>query len=83
MSLREKYKDKHPIGVIPLSNWGGIVFFIPDEEDRPYCDYVTAFDFANGLKSCRRSTVRFSDSGRPYINKGKSRYYLDEAMRTE
>lgn len=75
MTLKEKYKDKKPIGAYCMCNFGGLEFYEGDDSD-----YVTAFNFGNGPYKFRRSNVHFTENGRAYVNRA-GRVYLDEVMR--
>ena len=82
--LERIYSTRRPVGVYGLCNWGGLVVYDIAPEDLTHggADFVTGFDFGNGLKSLRHSRVHYTMSGRAYITKKGVRYYLDEIMRT-
>jgi hypothetical protein len=73
---KELYRDKTPIGVYPLSNWGGfaildIIYGIDDYVVVQYYDI-----------SIHRVKIMYTASGRSYFRVGRYRIYLDEVMRT-
>lgn len=42
MELKKKYMEQKPVGTYCVSNCICIVFYEPDEEDRPDYDYICA-----------------------------------------
>lgn len=74
---QEKYKDKKPIGVMCLSNWGGIeVLDIEYDSD----DYVVwRFNYGEPQK-CHRSKLRYGVSSASF-RAGRMTIRLDEVMR--
>ena len=66
----------HPIGVIGLSNWGGLAIY---EINTDTC--VSGFDFGDGIQGLRETSIHYSYSGRPYIIRYQKAYYFDEIMR--
>lgn len=73
---KELYRDKTPIGVYTLSNWGGfaildIIYGIDDYVVVQYYDI-----------SIHRVKIMYTASGRSYFRVGRYRIYLDEVMRT-
>ena len=77
--LYKKYGARKPDGVCPLSNWGGLVVWFPDDEDD--CELIAAWAFGDSYSNVARHKIYSSGSGRDYIRKGSGRYYLDEFMR--
>ena len=78
--MRE-YKDKKPIAVYPMSNWGGVEIL-----DIIYGidDYVVArFNFGDGDVDNRmhRYKIKYNKSGIPFFSMGGNRVRLDECMR--
>lgn len=81
-ALYKRYETVTPIGVVGVTNCFGLLVFEPLPEDRADAELVTAWSGSEGKRwNYRRHIVRYTTSGRPYINKGGSRYYLDEIMR--
>ena len=73
---KEMYRDKYPIGVYPLSNFGGIavldiIYGIDDYVVVQYYDI-----------SIHRVKLNYTASGRCYFRLGRFRVYMDEVMRT-
>lgn len=82
LPLYKRYKNEKPVGVQAITNTAGLIVFQPLEEDKPDCDFVTAWTNVLG-DPCgyHRSRVHYTLSGRAYLRKGQNRYYLDEIMR--
>ena len=77
--LYKKYAETKPIATICLSNWGGIEILAIEYG---IADYIIAcFNFGTGRQQIRRHKVCTAPSGRLYIRKQGTRYYLDEMMR--
>lgn len=80
MALYKMYAERKPIGVFPLSNWGGLAILA-------YCDKdgdlgaVACFDFGESRQQIRRHKIYTTPAGRLYIRKQGRRYYFDEIMR--
>ena len=66
----------HPIGVKPLSNWGGLLIYQINSDT---C--ISAFNFGEGVQGIRETSIHYSMSGRPYIIRYQKAYYFDEIMR--
>ena len=81
-ALYKRYETAAPVGAVALSNCFGLLVFEPPDVDRADTDYITAWSGSEGQRwGFHRNRVRYTTSGRAYINKGHSRYYLDEIMR--
>ena len=81
-ALYKRYETAAPVGVVALSNCFGLLIFEPQDEDRADTDYITAWSGSEGQRGgFHRNRGQYTTSGRAYINKGHSRYYLDEIMR--
>lgn len=81
-ALCKRYETAAPVGAVALSNCFGLLVFEPQDEDRADTDYITAWSGSEGQRwGFHRNRVQYTTSGRAYINKGHSRYYLDEIMR--
>ena len=78
MTLKQIYKDAAPVGLYPLSNFGGLAVLdiIGDE-----CA-VCAWHYGDGYESIRRHQIFYTYTGRAYIRKAGRRFYLDQIMRT-
>lgn len=75
MPLYIKYGETKAIGVIPMSNFGGIEILDMDSE------YIVAcFNFGTGRQQIRRHKIEASCSGRNYFRKQGRRYYFDEVL---
>ena len=77
-TLAERYKDVKPVGVYPISNWGGLVI-LEIEDGGEYA--VSAFDWGEGIQNVRSTRIMYSDSGRPHIRRYGVNYYFDQIMR--
>ncbi|MBS6135517.1 MAG: hypothetical protein KH706_03055 [Faecalibacterium prausnitzii] len=78
MTMRQKYAGSKPVGVIPLSNWGGLE--ILDIESGCTDKIVAAFNFGEREQPHRYRQYENAE-GRVFIKVGGVRYYLDEALR--
>ena len=74
--LYQQYTDAKPIGVLAVSNFGGLVILDLNDEFA-----VSAWDFGAGYQQIHRNKICYSKAGRPYINKGHTRYFLDQIAR--
>lgn len=80
MTLTNKYTDVRPIGVLCLSNWGGLeILDLVDKNGE--LAVVACFDFGNGRQQTRRHVIRYTLTGRAYIRKNGRRYYFEDIMR--
>ena len=77
MALYKEYENTKPVGVLPLSNWGGLEILALNYEE---C--IACFNWGTGRQMIRRHSIIYTASGRAYIRKAGHRYYLDEIMRT-
>lgn len=77
MALYKEYENTKPVGVLPLSNWGGLEILNINCED---C--IACFNWGHGRELIRKHNLIYTASGRVYIRKMGKRYYLDEIMRT-
>ena len=77
--LYKKYADTPAIGVLPMSNFGGIEILdiIHGWDDIA----IACFNFGTGRQQIRRHKICYTSSGRSYIRKQGVRYYFDEIMR--
>jgi hypothetical protein len=75
--LYKQYENADPVGVYVLSNYGGLAVldFIDDETA------VCAWSFGTGYQKIRRHKIYYTYTGRAYVRKGGTRYYLDQIMR--
>lgn len=81
-ALYKRYEAATPVGAVGLSNCFGLLVFEPQDEDRAAADYITAWSGSEGQRwGFHRNWIQYTANGRAYINKGHSRYYLDEIMR--
>ena len=77
MSLKEQYRNAAPVGVYPMSNFGGLAILAIDG------DTATAgFHWGEGYTSIRRHQIHYTYTGRAYIRKRGTRFYFDQIMRT-
>ncbi len=79
MSIYKKYADAKAIGVLPLSNWGGLEIL----ETNNNCDdqLLACFNIGGERQHFKFHNVHVSPSGRAFIRKMGTRYYLDQIMR--
>lgn len=76
--LYKRFAETKPLGVLPLSNWGGLeIVHMSGWKDT--C--VACFNFGNGRTHFHRHTIHYAPSGRAYIRKLGTRYYFDQIMR--
>lgn len=81
-ALYKRYETAIPVGAVGISNCFGLLVFEPQDEDRADSDYITAWSGSEGQRwGFHRNRVQYTTGGRAYINKGHSRYYLDEIIR--
>lgn len=80
--MSERYPESAIVGTYPLCNWGGLVFFEPDEDHKFSCDFIVAESYGDGLKNYSRHNIHYSARGRAYIIRCRRKIYLDEAMST-
>lgn len=79
MALYKQYAETKAIGVMPMSNFGGIeILDIIHGID----DYAVAcFNFGTGRQQIKKHKIYYTAEYRPYIRKQGTRYYLDQMMR--
>lgn len=77
MILKNYYKNAAPIGVYPMSNFGGLVILdmIGDKSA------VAAWSDGEKYENIRRHQIFYTYTGRAYIRKNGRRYYFDQIMR--
>lgn len=77
MILKNYYKEAAPVGLYPLNNFGGLAILdiLSDES------VIAAWHYGEGYKSIRRHQVYYTFTGRAYIRKNGSRFYLDQIVR--
>lgn len=75
--LYKKYADTPAIGVLPLSNWGGLEIL-----DLNCKTAVACFNWGTGRQMIKRHNITYTTSGKAFIRKQGRRYYLNEIMRT-
>jgi hypothetical protein len=73
-------KVKEPIGILCLSNFGGLL--VLDLECGIEDKVITCFDFGSGRKHFGKNKIRYNSNGDAYFVKFGKRYYLNEIMRT-
>lgn len=78
-SLKEQYKDKKPVGVYAVCNWGGyvafdIIFGIDDK-------IVIGEDYGDGLIRVRAHKIFTRVDGSSYIVRNGRRMSLDNFIR--
>ena len=75
----ENWKTKKAIGVLPDSNWGGLVVL---DIEHGIDDIVeTCFDYGNGRIHHSKAKIRYTASGEPYFIKFGKRYHFNDIMR--
>lgn len=79
MTLYKKYANTEAIGVMPLSNWGGIEILDILNGIEDYA--VACFNWGTSQQKIRRHKISTSPSGRMYIRKEGVRYYLDSFLK--
>lgn len=73
--LYKKYANTKPLGVLPLSNWGGLEILDINCESAVAC-----FNWGTGRQMIKRHTITYCSNGRAYIRKQGKRYYFDEIL---
>ena len=77
--LYKQYGNTKPIGVYPMSNWGGLeILDIVDGGDT----MIAAWNFGTRQK-IKRYHIQYTPSGRAYIRKEGRRFYVDQMMRVD
>ena len=75
----EKYKDKKPIAVYPMSNWGGVEIL---DIEYGIDDYVIwRYNCGEPEKILHKAKIKDSGRGYQYIQLNEFRVRLDECMR--
>lgn len=79
MNKYQEYFTKKAVGVLPLSNWGGleILDILCGIED----EVIACFNWGDDRQMIRRHKIYYTSSGRAYFRKMDRRYYLDEIQR--
>lgn len=70
-------KLSKPLAVIGITSTLSLIITDVDSTG----GYVSSYFSGDNL--VRRSKIRYDDTGRAYFIRGKARYYLDEAIKTE
>ena len=70
------YENVKPVGILPLSNWGGLEILALEEYRVLAC-----FNFGEGRQDIRWHKIEYTPYGRTYIRVYGVRYYLDEIIR--
>ena len=78
MTLKERYQDVAPVGVYPMSNFGGLAVLDIISDETAVC----AWHYGDGYESIRQHQIFHTYTGRAYIRKAGRRFYLDQIMRT-
>lgn len=76
--LYKRYENAQPVGVYPMSNYGGLAVLDIQEADEIA---VAAFHWGDGYQQIRRHRIQYSSSGRAYIRKQGTRFYFDQILR--
>lgn len=77
--LYKQYATSKPIGVYPVSNWGGLeILDILDGGDTA----VAAWNFGTRQK-IKRYHIKYTNNGRAYIRKEGRRFYVDQILRVD
>lgn len=75
MTLASKYSNTRPIGVLCLSNWGGLEILDMEPDT-----VVAAFNFGTRT-NVRHHKIHHAPKKGPYLIKGGRRYYFQDIMR--
>ena len=76
--IYRKYATAKAVAVLPLSNWGGLEILETEYTGEPI---LACFNYGSGRKNFHFHNVHRTESGRYYIRKLGTRYYLDQMMR--
>jgi hypothetical protein len=79
MTLKERYRDAAPVGLYPMSNFGGLAILDIISDETAVC----AWHCGDGYESIRRHQIFYTYTGRAYIRKAGRRYYFDQIMRSQ
>ena len=80
MSRYAKYKAAKTLGVLTLSNWGGLEILKTEYTGEPI---LACFNFGGERQNFHFHNVHHTSSGRAFIRKLGKRYYLDQIMRVQ
>ena len=70
-------QENRPDGIISAGYLGVAIWLVNGSGD----EVIAAWGHENGYSGAARHCINYSAAGRPYINKGRCRWYFDEAMR--
>jgi hypothetical protein len=79
MTLKERYRDAAPVGLYPMSNFGGLAILDIIDDETAVC----AWSYGGEYESIRRHQIFYTYTGRAYIRKAGRRYYFDQIMRRQ
>ena len=75
-NYEKEYGNVNAIGVLQLTNYGGLEILGMDPEN-----VVACFNFGNGREMIRSHKIIYCGNGRAYFRKMGRRYYFDQIMR--
>lgn len=83
--MYKRYADVKPVGIYSANAFFGILLFEPDEIDRGKdgCDFISCYASGDMRYNFHKNGVNYTPSGRAYVVKGHTRFYLDEFLRTD
>ena len=71
--LAREYEGRPAVGVLGLSNFGGLEVLAVEG------DYAVAcFNYGEGRKSIGRHKIEYTRTGRPFFRKLGTRYYFED-----
>ena len=76
--LYKQYANTTPIGIYGMSNWGGLEILDIQYGIDDYA--IASFNFGT-RQDIRRHKIQTAPSGRLFIRKQGTRFYLDEVMK--
>jgi len=72
-------KNYTAIASYPTCNFGGLVLL---SNNQGFNNTVTSgFDYGDGLRGVRTTSIHYTATGRPYIIRYQKAYYLDEMIK--
>ena len=75
----EYYRNKKPIAVFPMSNWGGIEILDIRYDTEDYI--IARYNFGEPEDTIHNVKVRHTNAGTPYFRIGDDYIRLDECLR--
>lgn len=68
--------DYKPVGVLPLSNFGGLAIMEIKNDHVYVCD-----NYGDGYKNITKNIIKYTQYGKPFFRRFKQVWYISEFMR--